>query len=362
VSIVDSVSDPFFVNCSFLRNTALVQGGAVDAFAGTPFFNNCVFSGNIVKGATDGEGGAIYANTEVRLVNSTLSSNEADCGGAVFVANPAQPAARVCINNCILWNNSGDQISGPGPALVNYSVIQGSLFPGDGNLNADPEFEDELGPDGLAGTGDEDLRLSLSSPANDAGNSARVALDSADLDGDGDTLERSDGEPADPDAVIHTLDGNDVIDARRADPERDTGTIVVPLGVATGGSLKTHRLTAGQVGTANNARVRKETVDGAYITAAVRRRKHRGQRPAENGHKTRRITDIRVRFRDPGIAAFDRQVQEVEPERSGSRIAHARYGRLVLTLRNLDEIGIAAVSRFINRCLKIGEGRVPAVP
>ncbi len=58
-----------------------------------------------------------------------------------------------------------------------------------GNLNTDPPFVDAEGPDGLAGTGDEDLRLRPGSPCIDAGNNDALPKDTADLDGDQNILE-----------------------------------------------------------------------------------------------------------------------------------------------------------------------------
>ena len=51
--------------------------------------------------------------------------------------------------------------------IVDYCSIQGwtGLFGGTGNNGDDPLFVDSLGPDGIAGTGDDDLRLGEGSPA-----------------------------------------------------------------------------------------------------------------------------------------------------------------------------------------------------
>ena len=52
----------------------------------------------------------------------------------------------------------------------------------DGGVKAD-------GPDGIAGTEDDNLRLSPGSPSIDAADNLAVPPDTADLDGDGDTTE-----------------------------------------------------------------------------------------------------------------------------------------------------------------------------
>ena len=80
-----------------------------------------------------------------------------------------------------------------GSAEITYSCIQNGWV-GEGNLEADPLFVDPLGPDGAAGTDDDNLRLQPGSPCIDAGtNSPTGGLPAEDpdgsprvLDGDGD--------------------------------------------------------------------------------------------------------------------------------------------------------------------------------
>jgi hypothetical protein len=94
--------------------------------------------------------------------------------------------------NCIFWSNTapaGPQIYNETDApSVAYSLVHGG-YPGIGNIDADPLFVDADGPDNIVGTLDDDLRLQLASPAIDAGDNSAVPVDTADLDGDGDTTE-----------------------------------------------------------------------------------------------------------------------------------------------------------------------------
>ena len=74
------------------------------------------------------------------------------------------------VMNSILWGNSaplGSQIRqvGSGAVAVSYSDIQGTVWPGTGNINGDPQFVDAAGGD---------LRLRRGSPAIDAGSNAAV--------------------------------------------------------------------------------------------------------------------------------------------------------------------------------------------
>jgi hypothetical protein len=74
---------------------------------------------------------------------------------------------------------------------VTYCDIQGGWL-GTGNINADPRFRDPDGPDGDPQTfADNDYHLSTGSPCIDAGSNLLVPVDSHDLDGDGDTAERT---------------------------------------------------------------------------------------------------------------------------------------------------------------------------
>ena len=71
---------------------------------------------------------------------------------------------------------------------VSASLVQGG-YQGFGILDADPEFIDPAGADGIFGTEDDDLRLSPISPARDAADLAALPSDVSDIDGDGDTSE-----------------------------------------------------------------------------------------------------------------------------------------------------------------------------
>ena len=113
-------------------------------------------------------------------------------------------ASSPTLANSILWGNTatsgGAQIYNDAstPAIA-YSDIQGAFAGGSwdaglgtdggGNLDADPRFVDADGADNVAGTADDNLRLSAGSPASDAGSNGLVPADTADLDGDGNTTE-----------------------------------------------------------------------------------------------------------------------------------------------------------------------------
>jgi hypothetical protein len=98
------------------------------------------------------------------LVNCTFSANTGGEGGGVY----SHPDSAESLVNCILWDDSPDEISGGTPDIT-YSNVQGG-WSGAGNINADPLFADV------------DLRLSVGSPCIDAGDNSAVLV-ATDLDG-----------------------------------------------------------------------------------------------------------------------------------------------------------------------------------
>jgi len=84
------------------------------------------------------------------------------------------------------------QIQG-GTLVINYCCVQGwtGSLGGVGNIDENPLFKDADGPDDIPGTEDDDLQLAHASPCIDAGDNNSVPADMAELDGDGDTSERT---------------------------------------------------------------------------------------------------------------------------------------------------------------------------
>lgn len=165
------------LNCRFIGNAADSLGGAVYD-SGEPVYANCVFNGNVAE-----RGGAIAgAGGEVSVINSTFTANIAsETGGAYDGLISA-----AVFTNCILWDNGPEALSTfvpRHPPEVTYCDIQGG-WDGEGNIDADPAFRDPLGPDGVAGTIDDDLRLSPGSACINAGdNSVLPELPPTDANG-----------------------------------------------------------------------------------------------------------------------------------------------------------------------------------
>ncbi|MEJ5310436.1 MAG: choice-of-anchor Q domain-containing protein [Anaerolineae bacterium] len=207
---------PTLDNVTFLGNKAYYGGGMYStssesftltdvAFLGNAAFNagglyasgtaltlvNAVFSGN----AADYSGGGIINNvTLLTLINATFSANTAirytnSRGGGLSNSS----GRTVAIANNIFWGNQATayhytdtaaQIYNEGTVSVTYSLVQGGVYTGTGNISSDPLFMDANGADNVTGTADDDLRLQNTSPAIDAGdNDAVPAGITTDLDG-----------------------------------------------------------------------------------------------------------------------------------------------------------------------------------
>ena len=237
-------SGPTFAHLRFVDNSALVNGGGV-AVVGNLNFADSLFEHNHA-----GAGGGIYADDSgIDLVRCVLRSNDAtgtggacalgDFGGATFsncliTGNSALYAGGVYVTyghatlrsctlaanhatsygalafsgfgltdvfDSILWGNTDtthpgayEQQLNDGNTSLSFCAIQGSAAP----WNLDPLFVNALGPDGIAGTADDDLRLSCMSPYIDAGSNSMAASGTTDFAGNARFLD----DPATPDTGV----------------------------------------------------------------------------------------------------------------------------------------------------------------
>jgi hypothetical protein len=198
--------------CTFIGNTAGTGGSGVNGPGrGTPggaggsigvlsapnsapvSIINCMIAGN--HAGPGGPGGTGYSGypdgppgaagntgalggslTRTTLINCTLYANSAPGLYGCVSGSPT-------IINSILWANSDSTGSGQSAQIgtnvtnVRYSCVQNlsPSFPGPGNTAADPLFMDPLGPDGMAGTADDDLHLRPNAPCIDAADNTALA-------------------------------------------------------------------------------------------------------------------------------------------------------------------------------------------
>lgn len=186
--VFDYGSGSSVINCRFESNVAGLRGGAVFISAHPAALINCIFVGN----RTPGLGGAVYANSDVLITNSTFTGNHAAANGGALYMHAVNKS--VSIHNTIIWRNVaplGPQIAlnRDGDLAIESCNIQGgresihtpltsqwTINWGTGNMDIDPM----LSPDGHLKTG---------SPCINAGDDSLLPPDTADLDGDGDTME-----------------------------------------------------------------------------------------------------------------------------------------------------------------------------
>jgi Right handed beta helix region len=191
-------------NSSFLGNTGAAYGGAIRHMISKTTIRNCLFSGNrtTVQSGLGSGGAALHAyGGNLEVVNCTFVNNVSagtwTSAGCLWSYNSA-----VTFTNCVVWGNeSGAVVDGQdefdlvvgvwGGLTVDHCLVEGwaGQFEGWNTLGLDPLLVDPLGPDGVAGTLDDDCRLRPGSPAIDSGDAAVLPYDDYDADHDGDTVE-----------------------------------------------------------------------------------------------------------------------------------------------------------------------------
>ncbi len=202
----------------FLNNRSHFGGAIYTGSSNTSRFlkiSNSLFSGNKVTTvqtpiqSIGGLGGAMAISHKgfSEIINATISGNSGqEKAAGLYIGADASTS----LDNSIVWGNnvlslgsSGEdpipavkrQISNDGDLTISYSVIEGLWVPTPGedlpnpnkypgSIDQDPLFVDAKGPDGTIGTLDDNLQLSVFSPAIDAGNNMIVSTgDTTDLSG-----------------------------------------------------------------------------------------------------------------------------------------------------------------------------------
>jgi hypothetical protein len=160
------------LGCSVLGNGAEVEGGGafVDATSSLVLTNCQVIANRANRGAA-----ASCPGGDVKLMNCTISGNQADVNGVIWTSSPS------VLTNGIVWGNAGAPLSGD--IAADHSCIQGTAA-GEGNIDQDPLFLSpgkfdfsrnkvleianyRVVPDFILDAGD--YRLGPMSPAIDAG-------------------------------------------------------------------------------------------------------------------------------------------------------------------------------------------------
>ncbi|MBN1975531.1 MAG: S8 family serine peptidase [Sedimentisphaerales bacterium] len=144
--IYNDYGDPMISNCSFIDNSAGDWAGAFCNYGSyDAILANCIFNGN----TADSAGGAMYNEESfASITNCTFASNNAAHGKAIACDSYSWYGygSMLTITNCIIWDGS-DSIWNNDNSLIEvaYSDIMksgNSVWPGEGNINKDPEFAD----------------------------------------------------------------------------------------------------------------------------------------------------------------------------------------------------------------------------
>ncbi len=147
-------------DCVITDNSGNDAGAILYEGSGLLQITNCVIAGN----SSAGGGGAICLKEQASIVvtNCTIADNPT---GGIW----CHPQAGIFIVNTVLWGNSPWQVSAPGVApQIAYCDVQGG-WPGDGNIDAAPLF-------------DEGFHLRPGSPCIDAGTATNAP--GADFEGE----------------------------------------------------------------------------------------------------------------------------------------------------------------------------------
>jgi hypothetical protein len=181
--------------CLFYGNCVGVSGGAIfEAESCTSNVVNCVIRNNEAVA----QGGAIFTgnNTTSMYTNCTIYGNKVGGSGGGLFNSFGTPV----FTNCIFWDNTA-AMGGAGirnesdasgmAAVARYSDVQGTgVYPGTGNINADPKFVHPAS---------DDLHLIVGSPCIDAGTNDITNIQVEDFENN-------------PRIVDGNLDGTSVVD------------------------------------------------------------------------------------------------------------------------------------------------------
>ncbi|MBC8525522.1 MAG: T9SS type A sorting domain-containing protein [Candidatus Cloacimonetes bacterium] len=173
-------------NGTISNNIASLNGGGIESWNSSINLTNVIISGNT---ADDDGGGISCSQSTISLTNVTISGNIAfDEGGGIRCAS-----ASVILVNCILWNDSPQEIyfssfGDPNSITISYSDVQG----GEGgivtnnngtvywdyfsNINSDPFFVD---------ANSDNFHLTEGSPCIDTGTPDTTGLNLPPWDLDG---------------------------------------------------------------------------------------------------------------------------------------------------------------------------------
>ncbi len=147
---LSSVCDMDITNNTITGSSAYTYGGGLVVSMANSGYASAVIANNLIancgcSGGGTNWGAGLYvatadAGTIIEIFNNTFANNSAGVnGGAISSYVPI--GAAVSVENCILWNNSPDQINdrSSGVLTVSYCDVEGG-WTGTGNIDMNPLF------------------------------------------------------------------------------------------------------------------------------------------------------------------------------------------------------------------------------
>ncbi len=158
--------------CIVRGNWSADRGGAVYSFGGDLELRSCSLHANV---AAFNAGGLFLTDCDSTVTRCTLAGNRSNG----FAGGIQNSGGALAVRNSIFWGNFDSTGTAEpaqlrwlsGDVSVNYTCMMGwtGFFGGVGNLSLNPLFVNVDGPDGVAGTADDDMRLLSPSPCINAG-------------------------------------------------------------------------------------------------------------------------------------------------------------------------------------------------
>lgn len=160
--------------CRIIGNTAGTWGGGGVFFSRTGVLQNCLVALNV---SSNRAGGVLFFSKNLSQLgyaeSCTITANQAPMVGGVYFEEADGTGVGGCITNCIIYGNTSFDVGNIHMARAGYCCSSTNLS-GDGNLNADPLFENPS---------ENDFRLQLGSPCINAGTNLPWMAGATDLAG-----------------------------------------------------------------------------------------------------------------------------------------------------------------------------------
>lgn len=165
INNAESIITNNIIKSNTINGVSNIWGAGICIRIASGIIINNLINNNEANGNANSFGGGIYLDppniSEIILNNNTLANNSSNtAGGGIYSISTSAD-----LSNCILWNNSPDEIAGSFP--VSYSNILGGWSTGEGNIDEDPLFVD---------SGDYPYQLQDGSPCVNTGNPDTIGM------------------------------------------------------------------------------------------------------------------------------------------------------------------------------------------